>query len=130
MSLVSQTKHTQSLPLPIPSQRLLSLPVTKRVSSTIITKWFGLFTKQFLLRHGLHLVGTASTLFLLDIAYYSQNLFQKDIFSAIGWIPAAKTMNAIEEVYKMERAQTLIVLSLVTGSQWHSLIGWAGLQFS
>jgi len=66
----------------------------------------------------------------LDIAYYSQNLFQKDIFSAIGWIPAAKTMNAIEEVYKMERAQTLIVLSLVTGSQWHSLIGWAGLQFS
>ncbi|KAH0636541.1 hypothetical protein KY290_036966 [Solanum tuberosum] len=61
---------------------------------------FGLFTKQFLRRHGLHLLGTASTWFLLDIAYYSQNLFQKDIFSAIGWIPAAKTMNAIEKVYK------------------------------
>ncbi|XP_014511802.1 putative pectinesterase 10 [Vigna radiata var. radiata] len=36
--------------------------------------------------------------FLLDIVFYSQNLFQKDIFSAIGWIPPAKTMNAIEEV--------------------------------
>ncbi|PHU02036.1 putative inorganic phosphate transporter 1-3 [Capsicum chinense] len=62
---------------------------------------FGLFTKQFLSRHGLHLLGTCSTWFLLDIAYYSQNLFQKDIFSAIGWIPAAKTMNAIEEDWQV-----------------------------
>ncbi|XP_019431788.1 PREDICTED: inorganic phosphate transporter 1-4-like, partial [Lupinus angustifolius] len=43
---------------------------------------FGLFTTQFFRRHGLHLLGTATTWFLLDIAYYSQNLFQKDIFSA------------------------------------------------
>ena len=71
---------------------------------------FGLFSKEFVRRHGIHLFGTASTWFLLDIAYYSQNLFQKDIFSAIGWIPQAKTMNAIEEVYKIARAQTLIAL--------------------
>ncbi|XWS13840.1 hypothetical protein CRYUN_Cryun36dG0073400 [Craigia yunnanensis] len=38
---------------------------------------FGLFTSQFLRRHGLHLLGTTSTWFLLDIAFYSQNLFQK-----------------------------------------------------
>ncbi|KAG5246335.1 inorganic phosphate transporter [Salix suchowensis] len=69
---------------------------------------FGLFTKKFLHRHGLHLLGTTSTWFLLDIAFYSQNLFQKDIFSAIGWIPKAETMNAIEEVYRIARAQTLI----------------------
>ncbi|CAN4093263.1 unnamed protein product [Withania somnifera] len=74
---------------------------------------FGLFTKQFVSRHGLHFLGTTSTWFLLDIAYYSQNLFQKDIFSAIGWILAAKTMNAIEEVYKIARAQTLFVRSTV-----------------
>ncbi|PIA46561.1 hypothetical protein AQUCO_01500246v1 [Aquilegia coerulea] len=54
---------------------------------------FGLFTKEFARRHGLHLLGTASTWFLLDIAYYSQNLFQKDIFTSVGWIPPAKTMN-------------------------------------
>ncbi|XP_027933588.1 probable inorganic phosphate transporter 1-7 [Vigna unguiculata] len=82
---------------------------------------FGLFTKQFLLRHGLHLVGTASTWFLLDIAYYSQNLFQKDIFSAIGWIPAAKTMNAIEEVYKIARAQTLIALCSTVPGYWFTV---------
>jgi len=82
---------------------------------------FGLFTKQFLLRHGLHLVGTATTWFLLDIAYYSQNLFQKDIFSAIGWIPGAKTMNAIEEVYKIARAQTLIALCSTVPGYWFTV---------
>ncbi|KAG6597367.1 putative inorganic phosphate transporter 1-7, partial [Cucurbita argyrosperma subsp. sororia] len=71
---------------------------------------FGLFSKSFLRRHGLHLLGTTSTWFLLDIAFYSQNLFQKDIFTAIGWLPPAKTMNAIEEVFKIARAQTLIAL--------------------
>ncbi|KAF6170475.1 hypothetical protein GIB67_036249 [Kingdonia uniflora] len=60
---------------------------------------FGLFSKEFLHRHGHHLLGTTSTLFLLDIAFYSQNLFQKDIFSAIGWIPVANIMNAIKEVF-------------------------------
>ena len=48
---------------------------------------FGLFSSEFARRHGLHLLGTTSTWFLLDIAFYSQNLFQKDIFSAVGWIP-------------------------------------------
>ncbi|MCE6983014.1 hypothetical protein EI534_37850, partial [Pseudomonas frederiksbergensis] len=38
---------------------------------------FGLFTKEFLRRHGLHLLGTTSTWFLLDIAFYSQNLFAR-----------------------------------------------------
>ncbi|KAF6159006.1 hypothetical protein GIB67_042087 [Kingdonia uniflora] len=65
---------------------------------------FGFFYKQFLHRHRLHLLRTTSNWFLLDITFYSQNLFQKDIFSATGWLPAAKTMNAVEEVYKLARA--------------------------
>ncbi|XP_020222935.1 inorganic phosphate transporter 1-4 [Cajanus cajan] len=82
---------------------------------------FGLFSTQFLRRHGLHLVGTCTTWFLLDIAYYSQNLFQKDIFSAIGWIAEAKTMSAIEEVYKIARAQTLIALCSTVPGYWFTV---------
>ncbi|KAL4357412.1 hypothetical protein AHAS_Ahas09G0184100 [Arachis hypogaea] len=82
---------------------------------------FGLFSSEFVKRHGLHLVGTATTWFLLDIAYYSQNLFQKDIFSAIGWIPPAKTMSAIEEVYKIARAQTLIALCSTVPGYWFTV---------
>jgi PHS family inorganic phosphate transporter-like MFS transporter len=82
---------------------------------------FGLFSKEFLRRHGVHLLGTTSTWFLLDIAFYSQNLFQKDIFTAIGWIPNARTLNAIEEVYWIARAQTLIALCSTVPGYWFTV---------
>ncbi|KAL5542257.1 hypothetical protein UlMin_009967 [Ulmus minor] len=82
---------------------------------------FGLFSKQFLHRHGLHLLGTTSTWFLLDINFYSQNLFLKDIFTAIGWIPKAKTMSALEEVFKIARAQTLIALCSTVPGYWFTV---------
>ncbi|KAK2986540.1 hypothetical protein RJ640_012303 [Escallonia rubra] len=82
---------------------------------------FGLFSREFLRRHGLHLLGTTSTWFLLDIAFYSQNLFQKDIFSAIGWIPAASKMSAIQEVSKIARAQTLIALCSTVPGYWFTV---------
>ncbi|KAL7084285.1 hypothetical protein ACP275_14G215400 [Erythranthe tilingii] len=82
---------------------------------------YGLFSNEFLRRHGLHLLGTASTWFLLDIAFYSQNLFQKDIFSAIGWIPPAKTMSAIQEVFTIARAQTLIALCSTVPGYWFTV---------
>ncbi|XP_059436258.1 low affinity inorganic phosphate transporter 1-like [Corylus avellana] len=83
---------------------------------------FGLFTREFARRHGLHLLGTTTTWFLLDIAYYSQNLFQKDIFSAVGWIPAAKSMSALEELYKIARAQTLIALCGTVPGYWVTVL--------
>uniref|UniRef100_A0A7N0UE89 Major facilitator superfamily (MFS) profile domain-containing protein n=1 Tax=Kalanchoe fedtschenkoi TaxID=63787 RepID=A0A7N0UE89_KALFE len=82
---------------------------------------FGLFSMEFVRRHGVHLLGTTSTWFLLDIAFYSQNLFQKDIFSAIGWIPKAATMNAIHEVYKIAKAQTLIALCSTVPGYWFTV---------
>ncbi|KAF6148043.1 hypothetical protein GIB67_024218 [Kingdonia uniflora] len=62
--------------------------------------------QEFLHRYGIHLFGTASTLFLVDIVFYSNNSSQKDIFSAIGWTPAANIMNAMEEVFKIDKAKT------------------------
>lgn len=82
---------------------------------------FGLFSKEFLQRHGLHLLGTTTTWFLLDIAFYSQNLFQKDVFSAIGWIHKPHTMSAIEEVFKIARAQTLIALCSTVPGYWFTV---------
>jgi PHS family inorganic phosphate transporter-like MFS transporter len=82
---------------------------------------FGLFSKEFLRRHGLHLFGTCSTWFLLDIAFYSQNLFQKDVLSGIGWIPPAKTMSAIGEVFRISKAQTLIALCGTVPGYWFTV---------
>nr|XP_016513828.1 PREDICTED: inorganic phosphate transporter 1-4-like [Nicotiana tabacum] len=81
------------------------------------TNKFGIFSWEFVRHHGLHLFGTTSTWFLLDIAFYSQ----KDVFSAIGWIPAAKTMNVVQEVYKIARAQTLIALLSTVPGYWFTV---------
>ncbi|XP_057795582.1 probable inorganic phosphate transporter 1-5 [Salvia miltiorrhiza] len=79
---------------------------------------FGLISKEFLWRHGVHLIGTASAWFLIDITYYSQNLFQKEIFTAVGWLPAAKTMSALDEVFKISLAQFLIALCGTVPGYW------------
>ncbi|XP_043700198.1 probable inorganic phosphate transporter 1-3 [Telopea speciosissima] len=82
---------------------------------------YGLFSKEFARRHGLHLVGTAVTWFLLDIVFYSQSLFQKDIFVAVNWIPSAKTMSALEELYLIARAQTIIALCGTIPGYWFTV---------
>jgi len=82
---------------------------------------FGLLSREFLKRHGLHLLGTTTTWFFLDIAFYSQNLFQNDIFTAIKWLPPATSMGAIEEVYRIARAQSLIALCSTVPGYWFTV---------
>ncbi|KAG2308365.1 hypothetical protein Bca4012_082540 [Brassica carinata] len=96
-------------------------PEEKKVREEIMSNDFSLFSKEFMKRHGLHLLGTTSTWFLLDIAFFSQNLFQKDIYSAIGWIPPAQTMNAIQEVFKIACAQTIIALCSAVPGYWFTV---------
>ncbi|BAF10890.1 probable inorganic phosphate transporter 1-12 [Oryza sativa Japonica Group] len=82
---------------------------------------YGLFSARFAKRHGAHLLGTAATWFLVDVAYYSQNLFQKDIFTSIHWIPKARTMSELEEVFRISRAQTLIALCGTVPGYWFTV---------
>ncbi|XP_048503082.2 LOW QUALITY PROTEIN: low affinity inorganic phosphate transporter 2-like [Beta vulgaris subsp. vulgaris] len=82
---------------------------------------FGLFTAQFARQYDIRLLGTTRTWFLLDIVFYSQNLFQKDLFTSIGWIPPAADMNAIREVYMIARAQTLTALCGTISGYWFTV---------
>ncbi|KAL2463600.1 putative inorganic phosphate transporter 1-7 [Forsythia ovata] len=49
------------------------------------------------------------------------NFYMKDVFSAIGWIPPAKTMNAIHEVFQIAKAQTLIALCSTVPGYWFTV---------
>ncbi|CAL5030294.1 unnamed protein product [Urochloa decumbens] len=73
---------------------------------------WGLFSVQFMKSHGLHLLAISSTTFLLSATFYSQNILQKDLFGKFGWVshsPAA-SMGALEETFRLARAQALIAL--------------------
>lgn len=67
-------------------------------------------SNEFYKRHGVHLIGTMSTWFLLDIAFYSQSLTQKDVYPAMGLIKKDDEVNAIEEVYETSRAMFIVAL--------------------
>ncbi|KAI3994146.1 hypothetical protein MKX01_012403, partial [Papaver californicum] len=82
---------------------------------------YGLFSKEFMTRHGLHLIGTSTTWFLRDIAFYSLNLTQKDVFPAIGLLKKGATMNAIEEVFKISRAMFLVALFATVPGYWFTV---------
>ncbi|CAL5028574.1 unnamed protein product [Urochloa decumbens] len=82
---------------------------------------YGLFSQEFARRHGLHLLGTTVCWFMLDIAFYSQNLFQKDIYAAVNWLPKAETMNALEEMFRISRAQTLVALCGTIPGYWFTV---------
>ncbi|KAL5655949.1 hypothetical protein ACJX0J_035268, partial [Zea mays] len=71
---------------------------------------YPLLSREFARRHGLHLIGTATTWFLLDIAFYSQNLTQKDIFPAIKLTSPVDDINALKEVFEISKAMFLVAL--------------------
>ncbi|KAJ4844152.1 putative inorganic phosphate transporter 1-3 [Turnera subulata] len=95
--------------------------VVEKASSTAPVKpesSYGFWSSEFLRRHGLNLLGTTSTWFLLDIAFYSLNLTQKDVYPVAGLINKASTMNAIEEVYHLAKSMALIALVAIVPGYW------------
>ncbi|WOK99360.1 hypothetical protein Cni_G08072 [Canna indica] len=83
---------------------------------------YKLLSREFFRRHGLHLLGTTTTWFLLDIAFYSQNLTQKDIFQAIKLTSPAKEVNAIQEMYEISRAMTVIAMFGTFPGYWFTVL--------
>ncbi|OAY70061.1 Inorganic phosphate transporter 1-11 [Ananas comosus] len=70
---------------------------------------YSLLSREFLHRHGFHLLGTTTTWFLLDIAFYSQNLTQKDIFPAIHLVQTPDKVNALREMFETSRAMFVLI---------------------
>jgi len=90
--------------------------------------------RTFLRKHGAELAGAALTWGLLDVAFYSQNLFQKDVFLQIGWLPPAKYMYAAQEARMISKCQALIALGSTIPGYWATvftvdILGRRNIQF-
>ncbi|KAK9283926.1 hypothetical protein L1049_012183 [Liquidambar formosana] len=82
---------------------------------------YGLLSREFARRHGLHLLGTSTTWFLLDVAFYGLQLTQKDIYPATGLLPRPSKMNAIEEVFQLSKAMFLVALFATVPGYWFTV---------
>ncbi|CAL5035438.1 unnamed protein product [Urochloa decumbens] len=70
---------------------------------------FGLFSSIFMCRHGWHLISTMVCWFMLDVVFYSLNLFMIDIFTA-GFGDASKE-GILEQTNKIAKTQAIIAVS-------------------
>ncbi|KAL7229906.1 hypothetical protein ACSBR2_008459 [Camellia fascicularis] len=82
---------------------------------------YPLLSREFFDRHGLHLIGTATTRFLLDIAFYSQNLAQKDIFPTLGLTSKATNVSAVREVFQTSKAMFIVALFGTFPGYWFTV---------
>lgn len=82
---------------------------------------YPLISREFFKRHGFHLIGTTTTWFLLDIAFYSQNLTQKDIFPVMGLTHADVAVNALREMFETSRAMFVIALLGTFPGYWFTV---------
>uniref|UniRef100_A0A0E0KMZ4 H(+)/Pi cotransporter n=1 Tax=Oryza punctata TaxID=4537 RepID=A0A0E0KMZ4_ORYPU len=73
---------------------------------------YGLFSFEFLHHHGLHLLGTTICWFVLDVTFYSLNIFMKDIFTMVGLLPRldSKYDHTLQRMITMTALYTLITL--------------------
>ncbi|GLJ22740.1 hypothetical protein SUGI_0428420 [Cryptomeria japonica] len=79
---------------------------------------FGLFSWGFVKHHGLQLLGTTSTWFFVDVAFYSSNLLQIDLYRNTGLLQkSSEYKNPVHEVFRSARAQALVAL-------WGTLPGY------
>uniref|UniRef100_A0A7N0T2T7 Major facilitator superfamily (MFS) profile domain-containing protein n=1 Tax=Kalanchoe fedtschenkoi TaxID=63787 RepID=A0A7N0T2T7_KALFE len=82
---------------------------------------YKLMSREFVRRHGRHLIGTTTTWFLLDIAFYSQNLTQKDIFPAMGLTSKAEQVSALREMFETSRAMLVVALFGTFPGYWFTV---------
>ncbi|CAN1751282.1 Low affinity inorganic phosphate transporter 4 [Linum perenne] len=94
---------------------------TEKVTEFNQSNSYKIWSEEFYNRHGVHLIGTMTTWFLLDIAFYSQNLTQKDIYPAIGLVKKANEVNALEEVWETSRAMFVVALFGTFPGYWFTV---------
>ncbi|KAK6939118.1 Major facilitator, sugar transporter-like [Dillenia turbinata] len=77
---------------------------------------YPLFSKQFFRHHGRDLFACAASWFLVDIVFYSSNLFQYQISN--DYVPDKKTVNAYIEAYTIAKHQAIIAICSAIPGYW------------
>ncbi|KAF5739281.1 Phosphate transporter 1 9 [Tripterygium wilfordii] len=67
---------------------------------------YTLFSKEFLRRHGRDLFACAASWFLLDIVFYSNNLFQSQVYNHV--IPKKVDVNVYRETFDVALLQAIV----------------------
>lgn len=79
---------------------------------------YPLFSTEFLCRHGRDLFSCAASWFLVDVVFYSSNLFQSQFLHP----DSKKIPNAFQDAYKVARFQALFAVCSTIPGYWATVI--------
>ena len=88
--------------------------LTEEEDANILAKQdnFGLLSSMFLCRHGWHLLSSTVCWFMLDVVFYSLNLFMIEIFTTgTNWFGDASKEGILEQTNKAAKTQAIIAVS-------------------
>ncbi|CAA3001477.1 probable inorganic phosphate transporter 1-9 [Olea europaea subsp. europaea] len=71
---------------------------------------YSLFSKEFLRRHGRDLFSCAANWFLVDVVFYSSNLFQSKIYEDGHYLRPKGKVNAFEDAFQLAKLQAIIAI--------------------
>ncbi|XP_042482428.1 probable inorganic phosphate transporter 1-9 [Macadamia integrifolia] len=80
---------------------------------------YGLFSRRFLQCHGRDLFGCAISWFLIDVVFYSNNLFQSQIYNR--YLPKNATLNAYQEAFHVAKIQAIIAICSTIPGYWFTV---------
>ncbi|KAK8448491.1 hypothetical protein SEVIR_7G019800v4 [Setaria viridis] len=96
--------------------------LTEEEDANILAKQdnFGLFSSMFICRHGWHLLSTTVCWFMLDVVFYSLNLFMIDIFT--NQSGDASNEGILEQTNKMAKTQAIIAVGCTLPGYFFTVI--------
>ncbi|KAG6704531.1 hypothetical protein I3842_07G137200 [Carya illinoinensis] len=80
---------------------------------------YPLFSKHFFRRHGRDLMACSWSWFLLDIVFYSSNLFQSQIYEQ--FLPRKKRVNAYIDAFDVAKLQAIIAICSTIPGYWFTV---------
>ncbi|KAJ0024944.1 hypothetical protein Pint_09183 [Pistacia integerrima] len=71
---------------------------------------YNLLSRKFIRQHGRDLFACSTSWFLVDIVFYSSNLFQSKIYHNYVDDDSGSSMNAFEEAFRVARLQAIVAI--------------------
>ncbi|CAA3001476.1 probable inorganic phosphate transporter 1-9 [Olea europaea subsp. europaea] len=71
---------------------------------------YSLFSKEFLHHHGRDLFSCVANWFLVDVVFYSSNLFQSKIYDTDRFLPSKREVNVFEDAFQYAKLQAIIAI--------------------
>ena len=103
-------------------EKVLELPMSQIVEDELLSPIpspYPLHSKQFFRRHGRDLFSCSFTWFLLDIVFYSSNLFQSHIYNQ--HLPKNEEMNAYRHAFEVAKLQAIIAACSTIPGYWFTV---------